>query len=145
MDFLRRELEKYRGPRQSILLRDGRRIVLPSPLGTAQGEVHSYMLDCVAPDMERRPRPEPPRWFYAMADAANREEAIRLFYTDYEPGDDSRHIGDAFCLDCLAREGRLVDSSIAPSDAQTDVRPIPYGETEPIPWEDPHALYKELV
>ena len=72
-------------------------------------------------------------------------EALRIFRTDYALGGEDRHIGGPYCLDCLVREGKLVDSSMAPSDASKDVRPILHGETEPIGWDDPHALYKEVA
>src|SRR5215210_422319 len=100
---------------------------------------------CAVADMAREPRPAPTQWHYALANAANRLEAVRIFRTDYALGGEDRHIGGPYCLDCLVREGKLVDSSMAPSDAHTDVRPIPYGSLEPLDWSDPHALYKEVA
>ena len=143
MDWIRRELEKYRSVSDSILLRDGRKVSLPQPTGTAQAQVYSHLMECARADMVGDPRPEPPRWYFVMRDAVDRGDAIRLFESSFNPGDE-RHGGGPYCWRCLYAEGKLVDISLAPSDVDNDVRPIPYGETEPISWDDVHAIYKEV-
>jgi hypothetical protein len=81
-----------------------------------------------------------------MCNAADRLAAIRLFHTDYTPpADETEHMGAPYCWHCLYREGRLVDASVAPADHSRDTRPIPHGKTEPIDWDDPHALFKEVA
>jgi hypothetical protein len=148
VDYLRREIDKLRGVQQSILLADGSRVKLPNPPGTAQGEVFSHMIACVQADYARERRPAPKQWHYAVADAADRLSAVRLFNSDYAydvVGDEGRHVGGPYCLDCLVLEGVLRDISMADSSAEEDLRPIPHDSVEPIPWEDPHAFYKEVT
>jgi hypothetical protein len=141
---LKREIRRLRGFRPTIVLKNGQRYRLPDQEEWS-AELYTHMMACARCDASRVPRPEPPHYWHVMCNAVDKLEAVKIFHPTYRESEEIEHRGAPFCLDCLVREGKLIDSAIAPGDEGFDTRPIPFGSSEPVPWDKHHASYKEVA
>src|SRR5215212_4580651 len=116
MDKWRRELDRLRAGAwgTSFKLVDGTRCQLP-PEPSFGAQKYAHTMACVAADMERYMRPEPPAYYKALCRAKDRRAAIRLFFPEWDPETSETNPVFPYNLWTLLEEGRLEDLAFAPS------------------------------
>ena len=120
MDYLRRELDKYRGPQRTFLIEDGKRYKLP-PQDELAIAKFAHTLECARADYYREARPEPIELYKAMCKAKDREAVVRMLFPAWSP-DAIQHQFCPYNLWTLVEEGRLEHQNFTDSE-----------ETEPVP------------
>ena len=132
MDSVRRELEKMRANSRggSFLLEDGTRFEFDPQPQLAQ-EFVGHTSACIRADLAREMRPEPHRYYRAIAKARDRKSAFNMLY-DWEPTD-KQHPPCPYNAWVLVGEGRIEDVPFARSGyldgvGYVNVDPIPHSE-----------------
>jgi hypothetical protein len=74
-------------------------------------ELYRHAASCARADYKRKPRPDVPEVFHAVANARNRAQAVEQLYPDWT-------LKRPFCpydLEVLVRDGEIVPEQFAPS------------------------------